>query len=84
MAVHADVPIMPCFISGSNTPRKWWYRGRRVRIWFGVARHWKELIGPEEDLTPGRALYQRVGDAVMREVSALRTGQMTAVSRGAA
>jgi 1-acyl-sn-glycerol-3-phosphate acyltransferase len=84
MAVHADVPVLPCFISGSNRPRRWWYRGVRVRIWFGIPRHWKELVTPETDVTPGRALYQRVGDAVMREVAALRTGQRTAASRGAA
>jgi len=84
MAVHADVPIVPCFISGSNHPRRWWFRRTRVRIWFGVARHWKDLLGPETDLAPGRALYQAVGDGVMREIAVLKTGQMTSASYGAA
>jgi 1-acyl-sn-glycerol-3-phosphate acyltransferase len=84
MAVHADVPIVPCFISGSNRPGKWWRRGARPRLWFGRARPWRELSGEEGDLTPGRALYQRVADAVMREIAALKSGQMAAVSRAAA
>jgi 1-acyl-sn-glycerol-3-phosphate acyltransferase len=84
MAVNADVPIVPCFISGSNRPGRWWYRGVRPRIWFGVARPWRDLAGSEIDLTPGRALYQRVGDEVMREIAALRTGQQTSASRGSA
>ena len=33
MAVHADVPILPCFISGSHRPRQWLVRRGRVRIW---------------------------------------------------
>ena len=28
MAVHADVPIAPCYISGSNRPRRWLVRAR--------------------------------------------------------
>lgn len=84
MAFQADVPVVPCFISGSNRPGKWLRFGSRVRIWFGVARHWRELAGPDADLTPGRALYQRVGDEVMREIAALKTGQMASASRGAA
>src|SRR3989442_11481902 len=63
MAVHADVPIVPCVISGSNRPGKWWYRGARPRIWFGGVRPWRELAGEDADLTPGRALYQRGSDA---------------------
>ena len=84
MAVHADVPIVPCYISGSNQPRRWLLRRARVRIWFGPAHHWKDLAGPESDLTPGRALYQRIGDAVMREIAILETGQRNSASRGAA
>lgn len=84
MAVHADVPILPCYISGSNRQRQWWYRGTRVRLWFGIPRPWQDLAGGDSDLTPGRALYQRVGDAVMREIAILRTGQRTEASRGAA
>jgi 1-acyl-sn-glycerol-3-phosphate acyltransferase len=84
MAVHANVSIVPCFISGSNRPREWWWRGTRVRISFGLARTWQDLAGPDSDLTPGRALYQRVSDAVMQEIGALKTGQLTEASRGAA
>jgi 1-acyl-sn-glycerol-3-phosphate acyltransferase len=84
MAVQADVPVLPCYISGSGRPRKWMLGGARVRIWFGPVRPWRDLVGPEADLTPGRALYQRVGDAVMREIAILKTGQETSASRGAA
>jgi 1-acyl-sn-glycerol-3-phosphate acyltransferase len=84
MAVLADVPIVPCCVFGSDRQRQWWYRGTRVRLWFGPARPWQELAGGETDLTPGRALYQRIGDAVMREIAILRTGQQTEASRGAA
>ena len=84
MAVQADVPIVPCYISGSNRPSRWWRRGVKVRLWFGRPRHWKDLIDPETDLTPGRMLYQKVGEGVMREIAILKTGQETAASRGAA
>ena len=84
MAVHADVHIVPCVISGSNRPGKWWYRGVRPRIWFGGARPWRELAGEGADLAPGRALYQRVADAVMREIATLKSGQMASASRAAA
>ena len=84
MAVQGDVPIVPCYISGSSRPSRWVVRRTRVRVWFGPARHWKELIEPETDLTPGRALYHKVGESVMREIAILRTGQETSASRGAA
>src|SRR5262245_45861152 len=84
MAVNADVPLLPCFISGSNRPGRWLWRGVRPRLWFGVARPWREWAGDEGDLTPGRALYQRVSDAVMREIAALKSGQLASVSRAAA
>jgi 1-acyl-sn-glycerol-3-phosphate acyltransferase len=84
MAVQADVPVLPCYISGSDQQRRWLFGGARVRIWFGPPRPWRDLVGPETDLTPGRALYQRVGDAAMREIAILKTGQETSVSRGAA
>lgn len=83
MAVHGDVPIVPCVISGSNRPGKWWYRGARPRIWFGGARPWQELAGEGSDLAPGRALYQRVADAAMREIATLRSGQRASASRAA-
>ena len=83
MAVNADVPIVPCYISGSNRPAQWLSRRSRVRIGFGPARKWQDLVGPGADLTPGRALYQRVGDAVMREIARLRAEQGTTATRGA-
>jgi len=83
IAVHADAPIVPCFISGSNRPGRWWWRGSRVRIAFGVARPWRQYAG-EGDLTPGRALYQRVSDAVMRDIAALRAAFEDSAVRGAA
>jgi 1-acyl-sn-glycerol-3-phosphate acyltransferase len=84
MAVHADVPIVPCCITGSDRPAKWWTRRARVRLWLGPAWSWRDLAGGEGDLTPGRMVYQRVGDAVMREIAILRTGQQTEASRGVA
>ncbi|HTK31415.1 MAG TPA: lysophospholipid acyltransferase family protein [Candidatus Saccharimonadaceae bacterium] len=84
IAMHADVPILPCYISGSGRPGKWWYRGARVRISFGAARPWSEYADPEQDLSAGRALYQSIGDGVMRDVAELRAGQQRSASRGAA
>jgi 1-acyl-sn-glycerol-3-phosphate acyltransferase len=84
LAVASDAVILPAYISGSDRPRQWITRRTRVRVWFGVARPWKDYLNPETDLTPGRALYQAVGDGVMREIAVLRTGQMTSASRGAA
>jgi 1-acyl-sn-glycerol-3-phosphate acyltransferase len=84
MAVHADVPIVPCYVSGSDRQRQWLYRGARVRISFGRPYRWQDLAGGESDLTPGRALYQRVGNAVMREIAVLKAGQQQPASRGAA
>jgi len=84
MAVNGDVPIVPCYISGSNRPSKWWRRAVRVRLSFGVARPWREYAGDDADLTPGRALYQRVGEAVMRAIAALKSDQEQSASRGAA
>ncbi len=84
MAVHADVPIVPCSVTGSNHPGRWLVRRTRVRIWFGAPRPWQDLAGAESDLTPGRALDQRVGEGVMREIAVLRAGQLRSASRGAA
>ena len=33
MAVNADVPIVPCYISGSGRPGRWLTRKSRVRMW---------------------------------------------------
>lgn len=84
MAVNAGVPVVPCYISGSDRPGRWLLRRERVRVTFGVPWTWQELAGPEGDLTPGRALYQRVSDAVMAEVARLRAEQEKMASRGAA
>jgi 1-acyl-sn-glycerol-3-phosphate acyltransferase len=83
MAVNAEVPIAPCFISGSNRPGRWWHRGARVRIRFGKARDWRDYAGPESDLTPGRPLYQRIGARVMEDIARLRDQERSA-SPGAA
>lgn len=84
LAVAGDAVILPVYISGSDRPGRWLTRRTRVRVWFGVPRPWKDYVSPEVDLTPGRPLYQAVGDAVMREIAVLRTGQLTSASRGAA
>jgi 1-acyl-sn-glycerol-3-phosphate acyltransferase len=84
LAVNADVPILPCYVTGSNRPSRWWYRGVKVRVEFGPAKPWRELAGPDVPLTPGRALYQSVSDGVMREIAALKAGQSTSASYGAA
>jgi 1-acyl-sn-glycerol-3-phosphate acyltransferase len=83
MAVNADVPIAPCYISGSNPSPKWLVRKQRVRIDFGPPRDWRDYAGRDADLTPGRALYQRVGAAVMDDIARLRSAQQAA-TRGAA
>jgi 1-acyl-sn-glycerol-3-phosphate acyltransferase len=82
MAVNADVPIVPCYISGSGRPGRWLMRKSRVRISFGPAWKWQDLVGPGADLTPGRALYQQLGDAVMREIARLKADQELTASRG--
>jgi 1-acyl-sn-glycerol-3-phosphate acyltransferase len=84
MAVQGDVPIVPCYISGSNRSRGWLTRSARARLWFGPVRGWRELAGPEADSPPGRLLYQRVGEGVMREIAALKSDQERSASRGAA
>lgn len=84
LAVNADVPIVPCFVSGTNRAKQWLTRTVRPRIWFGTARHWKEFAGAERDAPPGRTLYQSVGDGVMREIAELRNEQLKSASRGAA
>ena len=84
LAVQSDVPVVPCSIVGSGRPRLWMTRRVHVRIWFGPPRTWRELAGPDVDPMPGRALYQRVGDGIMREIAALRSGQNQTASRGAA
>lgn len=84
LAVAADVPIAPCYISGSNRPGSWSIRRTQVRIAFGPARDWRDYAGRDSDLEPGRALYQRIGAAVMQDIAELRSVQRQSASRGAA
>ena len=83
LAVATDACIVPAYISGSNEPGKWLFRRVRVRVSFGPPRTWRELAGTDAGLEPGRALYQGVGAGVMREIVALRDGQLKTASRGA-
>jgi len=83
LAVATDARIVPAYISGSNEPGKWLFRRVRVRVSFGPVRTWRELAGTDAGLEPGRALYQGVGAGVMREIAALRDGQLNSASRGA-
>ena len=84
LAVATDARVVPAYISGSNHPRKWLLRRARVRVWFGPPRTWRELSGQDGELKPGRALYQSVGAGVMREIAALKAGQLNSAPRGAA
>ncbi len=72
LAVQADASVVPCYVSGSNRPGRWLTWRDRLRIGFGPAKHWKEFAG-EVDLKPGRALYQKLGEAVMGEIANLRS-----------
>ena len=84
LAVGTDARIVPCYISGSDRPGGWITRRSKLRVWFGPARSWQELAGPQADLAPGRALYQGIGDGLMKEIAALRNGQLNKAPRGAA
>ena len=84
LAVATGAWVVPACISGSDAPRKWMFRQAKLRVWFGAPRTWRELAGSDAELEPGRALYQSVGDGVMREIAVLRAGQMNSVARGAA
>ena len=84
MAHAADVPIVPCYISGSDHPGGWITRRSRVRISFGAPRRWQDLAGPEPEDPPDREFHRRVGQAVMRDIAALRDDQLNRASRGAA
>ena len=83
LSVNADVPIVPCFISGSNPTAAWATRRQRTRIDFGTPHDWREFAGRSADLAPGRELYQRIGAAVMDDIARLRDAQHMA-SHGAA
>lgn len=72
LAVSTDARVVPACIVGSDRPGRWLTRQAKLRVSFGPARTWRELAGPEADLEPGRALYQGVGNGIMREIAALR------------
>ena len=84
LAVNADCSIVPCYISGSNQAGKFLLRRAPVRVSFGEAKHWRQVAGDDAEQAPGRALYQSVGDGVMRSIAALKADQLNRVSRGAA
>lgn len=84
LAVSGNASIVPAYTSGTNRPRRWLTRREKVRIWFGKARHWRDYAGVEDDHEPGRALYQRIGDEVMRDIGAVRERQLNEATRGAA
>jgi 1-acyl-sn-glycerol-3-phosphate acyltransferase len=84
LAVGTDALVLPCFISGSDRPGGWITRRSKLCIRFGPARSWKDLAGSQAGLPPGRALYQGIGDGLMKEIAALRAEQLKSVSRGTA
>ena len=61
ISVQADVPIVPCYISGSAHPRRWLLRRSRVRIWFGAVRDWRDLVGHDAVGVGHLTLWIRVG-----------------------
>ncbi|MEO5988731.1 MAG: lysophospholipid acyltransferase family protein [Candidatus Eisenbacteria bacterium] len=76
LAVNTDARILPCYISGSDrAPAQWITRRIRPRVSFGESRTWQQLAGANAGLEPGRALYQCVGDGVMREIATLKAAQ---------
>jgi 1-acyl-sn-glycerol-3-phosphate acyltransferase len=84
IAVNANVPVVPCYITGSNRPGKWWRRGVPVSIDFGPPRTWQELAGVDASASPGRELYRRVGEGIMREIAALKSDREQSAAPGAA
>jgi 1-acyl-sn-glycerol-3-phosphate acyltransferase len=84
LSVNTDARVVPCFISGSDRPKEWFFRRGMLKVSFGPARTWRELAGEAANEPPGRALYQGVADGVMREIAVLKEQQRTRVSRGAA
>ncbi len=84
LSVNTDALIVPCFISGSNRPKRWIAHRGMLKVSFGPARTWREMAGDAADEPPGRALYQGVADGVMREIAVLKAQQLDSASRGAA
>ncbi|MEQ1834417.1 MAG: lysophospholipid acyltransferase family protein [Candidatus Eisenbacteria bacterium] len=84
LAVATGARIVPVYVEHSNRPRKWMLRQVKLRVSIGPVRTWQELAGPEAGLEPGRALYQSVGNGVMREITALKAGQPNSAARATA
>lgn len=72
LAVATDARILPVYVDQSHRPREWMLRKVRLRVTFGTPRTWQELAGPEVSGEPSRALYQAIGDGVMRDIAALK------------
>jgi 1-acyl-sn-glycerol-3-phosphate acyltransferase len=82
LAVSADVPIVPCFVRGSNHPRRWLFRMEKLRICFGKPQPWQVYAG-KGDMEPGRALYRRIGEGVMNAIAEVRDHQLHTAPPGA-
>ena len=82
LAANADVPIVPCFVQGTNRSRRWLFRMEKLHCWFGEARPWQVYAG-EGDMQPGRALYRRIGEGVMSAIADLRDRGSTTAPSGA-
>lgn len=83
LAVNADVPIVPCYVHGTNRPRRWLFRLEKLYVRFGSARSWRDFAGAG-DMSPGRDLYRRVGSGVMSAIAELREQLMKEAASGAA
>ena len=82
LAVATGARVVPAYVEHSNRPMQWMLRQVKLRVSFGPVRTWQELAGPDAGLEPGRALYQSVGNGVMREIAALRAGRLNEATRG--
>src|SRR5262249_44676274 len=70
IVAHARVPVGPVYLSGTNHIRRCLARQERIRVQFGPLITVEALL--EGDAEPGRALYQRVSDRVMDEITRLK------------
>jgi len=74
IVAHARVPVLPVHVTGSNHIRRCLARKERVQVRFGRPLAVETLLeGGDPEL--GRALYQRVSDRVMEEITRLRREQ---------
>jgi len=69
IVAHARVPVVPTYVSGTNQIRRCLARKERIRVRFGRPLAAETLLGDGE---LGRALYQRVSDRVMEEITRLK------------